>query len=122
MISNRLQISCDDGYARVLQRLFERQALLCCYRPMICIGISCVVGEQRHHKITVADKGIGFEAQYADRIFEVFQRVYNKDEFEDTGIGLAICRKIIQNNKGYIAAYGKPGLGALFVIYLPAEG
>lgn len=74
-----------------------------------------------YHKITVADKGIGFEAQYADRIFEVFQRLHNKDEFEGTGIGLAICRKIIQNHKGYIAAYGKPGLGALFVIYLPVE-
>ena len=77
-----------------------------------------------HHKtywkISFEDNGIGFEKSYEDRIFELFQRLHGKDEFEGTGIGLAICRKIVHNHNGYITAKGKPGNGATFFIYFPA--
>ncbi len=76
--------------------------------------------ETNYWKIIFSDNGIGFEQQYADRIFELFQRLHSRFEYEGTGIGLAICKKIVQNHKGFIYADGKPGLGATFVIYLPS--
>ena len=71
-------------------------------------------------KIDFTDNGIGFEQQYAERIFELFQRLYGKSEYEGTGIGLSICKKIVQNHHGIIKASGQPGIGSTFSIYLPA--
>ena len=80
-----------------------------------------IAGEEPDYwKITFSDNGIGFEQQYADRIFELFQRLHSRFEYEGTGIGLAICKKIVQNHRGFIYADGKPGLGATFAIYLPS--
>lgn len=75
---------------------------------------------RNYWKIVLEDNGIGFESQYEDKIFELFQRLHGKNEFEGTGIGLAICRKIAQNHNGYIFAEGKPDKGATFFIYFPA--
>jgi PAS domain S-box-containing protein len=71
--------------------------------------------------ITIADNGMGFEQEYAEKIFELFQRLHTKSEFEGTGVGLAICKKIIQNHQGFITAFGRPGAGAVFSIYLPVH-
>jgi PAS domain S-box-containing protein len=71
--------------------------------------------------IRIEDNGIGFEPQYGSKIFELFQRVHVKSEYEGTGIGLTICKKIVQNHNGFITAEGKPGIGAVFNIYLPVE-
>ena len=73
-----------------------------------------------YHVIRVSDNGIGFDQKYADRIFQVFQRLHGKSEFAGTGIGLAICEKVVSNHGGAIAANGKPGEGATFIVYLPA--
>ncbi len=75
----------------------------------------------KHWRISIADNGIGFEQQYADKIFELFQRLHGRTEYEGTGIGLAICKKIVQNHNGYIEAIGKPDVGATFNIYLPLK-
>jgi light-regulated signal transduction histidine kinase (bacteriophytochrome) len=75
--------------------------------------------KKTYYKINIADNGIGFDQRYAEKIFEIFQRLHNKTEFEGTGIGLAICKKIAQNHSGTIKAEGKPGTGATFSIYLP---
>ncbi len=72
-------------------------------------------------KITVADNGIGFDPKYADRIFELFQRLHSRFEYEGTGIGLSICKKIVQNHGGCIKGVGNPGQGAMFEVYLPAN-
>jgi signal transduction histidine kinase len=64
---------------------------------------------------------VGFEQVYAERIFELFQRLYGRDEFEGTGMGLAICRRIVERHKGTIAATSAPGQGATFVVTLPVE-
>lgn len=72
-------------------------------------------------EITVADNGIGFDEKYADRIFRPFQRLHSRDEFEGSGVGLAICRKIAERHGGRIAAKSKPGEGAAFVITFPTE-
>lgn len=69
--------------------------------------------------ISFTDNGIGFDPQYKDRIFQVFQRLHNRSSYEGTGIGLAICKKIVENHKGMIDAVSKPGAGSTFIIYLP---
>lgn len=76
---------------------------------------------QQYQYIAFADNGIGFDPQYKDRIFQVFQRLHNRSAYEGTGIGLAICKKIVENHKGLIDAVGKPGVGSTFIIYLPME-
>ncbi len=75
--------------------------------------------QEKFCKITFHDNGIGFESSYAERIFEVFQRLNSNKQFEGTGIGLAICKKIIDNHHGIITAESIPGHGATFIIILP---
>jgi PAS domain S-box-containing protein len=70
-------------------------------------------------EITVSDNGIGFEEKYADRIFTMFERLHGRGKYEGTGIGLAICRKIVQRHGGEIVAHSKPGEGATFIVRLP---
>jgi signal transduction histidine kinase len=65
------------------------------------------------------DNGIGFEQQYADKIFGLFNRLHGKQAYEGTGIGLAICRKAAENHGGSIRATSQPGKGATFTLYLP---
>jgi PAS domain S-box-containing protein len=71
------------------------------------------------HHIMVKDNGIGFEQAFAEKIFEVFHRLHDKSNYEGTGIGLAICKKIVENHNGTIAAEGIVNVGATFHIYLP---
>ena len=73
-----------------------------------------------YHHISISDNGIGFESTHNIRIFEIFQRLHDKSEYEGTGIGLAICKKIVGNLGGIITAEGKVNEGAIFHIYLPA--
>jgi PAS domain S-box-containing protein len=72
-------------------------------------------------ELTIRDNGIGFEPQYADRIFTMFERLHGRGKYEGTGIGLAICRKIVQRHHGDISARSTPGAGATFVITLPLK-
>jgi len=71
-------------------------------------------------EILVEDNGIGFDEKYLDRIFNVFQRLHGRSEYEGTGMGLAICRKIIERHGGAITARSAPGRGATFVVTLPS--
>lgn len=70
-------------------------------------------------QIIVEDNGIGFDEMYLDRIFNVFQRLHSRSEYEGTGIGLAICRKIVERHGGSLTAESKPGQGATFTVTLP---
>ncbi|GAB3787414.1 hypothetical protein GCM10028818_52350 [Spirosoma horti] len=72
-----------------------------------------------YYRISVIDQGIGFEQQYARQIFEVFQRLHGKNKYSGTGIGLAICEKVVINHGGAIMAQSQPGQGSTFSIYLP---
>ncbi len=69
--------------------------------------------------IYVKDNGIGFELQYLDRIFKPFQRLHSRQEFEGSGMGLAICRRIVERHGGEITATSTPGMGSTFIIALP---
>lgn len=72
-----------------------------------------------YHHIIFSDNGIGFDPKYKHRIFEVFQRLHSYEEYKGTGIGLAICKRIIENHNGSISATGKINKGARFDIYIP---
>ena len=76
-------------------------------------------GEVGYCEITVRDNGIGFDEIYLDRIFELFQRLHGRQEYEGTGMGLAICRKIVERHGGNITAKSAPDEGATFIITLP---
>jgi signal transduction histidine kinase len=79
-------------------------------------------GKKGFYKITVTDNGIGFDAKYADDIFMVFKRLHSYHEYEGTGVGLSICKKIIEKHNGSITANGKLEQGSIFTIELPEMG
>ena len=125
------------GYSRQLQQLFQNligNALKYSKAnvvPEITITAHKVQGheivtrilmEQRDqffYLIKVSDNGIGFEQAYAERIFSMFQRLHGKSEYEGTGVGLSIARKVVENHHGYIWADSEPGVGSTFSILLP---
>jgi signal transduction histidine kinase/DNA-binding response OmpR family regulator len=72
-----------------------------------------------YHRIDVRDEGIGFDEKYLDRIFQIFQRLHGKSQFAGTGIGLAICEKVVANHGGALTASSQPGQGATFSVFLP---
>ena len=79
------------------------------------------VSPKEYVAFQVRDNGIGFDERYADRIFNIFQRLHGRNEYEGTGIGLSICRKIVMNHRGYILARSKEGVGSEFIVILPIE-
>lgn len=86
-------------------------------RPEIRISYTLLLDKM---VITVADNGIGFEPQYAAQIFEPFKRLHSNDEYKGSGMGLSICRKVVEEAGGYISASSTPGEGSIFTITLPA--
>ncbi|HYC84767.1 MAG TPA: CheR family methyltransferase [Chryseosolibacter sp.] len=74
-----------------------------------------------YHYLSFTDNGIGFEPKYKDKIFEIFQRLHDREEYPGTGIGLAIVKRIVENHNGFIYANGQPQEGARFDIYIPAS-
>ncbi len=71
--------------------------------------------------IQFSDNGIGFEQKFAENIFNIFSRLHGQDEYKGSGVGLALCKKIMQVHKGYIVAEGIPDEGAIFKLYFPLE-
>jgi PAS domain S-box-containing protein len=82
-------------------------------------NVDRLADDVRYCHLSVSDKGIGFEQQYHERIFELFQRLHGKMEYHGTGIGLAIVKRIVENHNGIILAKGEVGKGATFDIFIP---
>ena len=72
-------------------------------------------------EISVRDNGIGFDQQFAELIFKPFQRLHRRGEYDGTGMGLSIRRKIVERHGGSIRAEGEPGNGATFIVRLPVR-
>ncbi len=72
-----------------------------------------------YYRINITDNGIGFDANFAEDIFMVFKRLHSHHEYEGTGVGLSICKKIVDNHNGLISASSRPGEGSVFTVYLP---
>jgi light-regulated signal transduction histidine kinase (bacteriophytochrome) len=97
--------------------------------PVIQIASSKLTDEQKQFykldrkaeyvNVFYLDNGIGFEQVYAEKVFELFQRIHDRNQYEGSGIGLSICRKIVSNHRGLIFAFSEPGKGVTFQIILP---
>lgn len=110
-----------QGYPDQLYQLFHNlisnSLKFCTKPPVITITVSRL--HHRQTEIVFRDNGIGFEQQYAEKIFHIFAHLNPVDQYKGTGIGLALCRKIVENHGGMISATGIPGEGAAFYITLP---
>jgi len=75
----------------------------------------------RYHQISISDNGIGMEAEYSERVFNMFQRLHDRDKYGGNGIGLALCRRVVENHHGFITFESQPDMGTTFKIYLPVS-
>ena len=110
LISNALKYSKKNQTPRVRVRYEEGP---------VQSGGSGKEQEVRYGRIYIEDNGIGFDQKYAEQIFDMFRRLHSNAEYEGTGIGLALCKKIVEMHNGFISALGKPGEGSVFIISLP---
>jgi signal transduction histidine kinase len=110
LISNSLKYSKKNTRPEVRIRYEEAP---------VATGTNGREGDMRYGRIYIEDNGIGFDQKYADQIFDMFRRLHSNAEYEGTGIGLALCKKIVEMHNGYISALGKPGEGAVFIVALP---
>jgi signal transduction histidine kinase len=85
------------------------------------VGITSAPAAQGFWTITVEDNGIGFDPKYLDRIFKPFERLHGRGEYEGSGMGLAICKKIVTRHGGSISAASEPQKGARFIVSLPGK-
>lgn len=99
-------------------------------QPTVTITASLITAESvedtdkfmpkgNYHLIKIADNGIGMDSQYSGRIFDMFQRLHDRDQYGGNGIGLALCKRIIENHNGALNFTSQPGEGTTFYIYLP---
>jgi light-regulated signal transduction histidine kinase (bacteriophytochrome) len=87
-------------------------------RPHVTVGAA---RDGAHWRFTIEDNGIGIDPRHAERVFGMFQRLHTRDQFEGTGIGLAIARKVVEHHGGTISAAPRPGGGSCFMFTLPAR-
>jgi light-regulated signal transduction histidine kinase (bacteriophytochrome) len=120
------QLPVVKGYRRQLQQMFQNlisNSLKYSKEdvpPVITISAGQLVeGGQAYHLITVRDNGIGFEPQYAGKIFQMFARLHGKGEYSGTGVGLSIVKKVVENHDGFISVESAVGEGSAFKVCLP---
>ena len=91
------------------------------YVPAENVQLKNIGAAKKYLQIVVTDNGIGFDNAAADKIFYLFQRLHKRTDYEGSGIGLAICKRIVENHSGVISASSSPGKGARFVVLLPDD-
>ena len=109
LISNALKFSKQDVPSFIM------------IESKIISGSDSPLGSRKTCHITVADNGIGFEKEFSEKIFEVFQKLHVKEKYAGTGIGLAIVKKIVENHNGMVTTESELGKGTRFNIYIPAR-
>lgn len=115
---------------QLFSNLISNSLNFCNQTPCIRITVAHVSGQdvgegvadkrRQYWKLTFIDNGIGFEPQFKDQIFELFQRLHNRDQYSGTGIGLGIVKRIVERHEGFVQASSVPGEGAQFTVWLPA--
>jgi len=110
LISNSLKFSRAEPVIKISAKIVDKKQI-----P----DASALSKEGNYYKITFEDNGIGFEQKYDKIIFSLFQRLHGKHDYSGTGIGLALCKKIVENHGGFIEACSELGKGAQFNVYLP---
>ncbi len=100
---------------------FRREGIQPQIRVVASVDTASEGTSEHAYRIVVEDNGIGFDEKYLDRIFEPFERLHGKNAYEGTGIGLAICRRIVRRHRGTITAESVPGEGSRFTVVLPAR-
>ncbi|QKZ14072.1 PAS domain S-box protein [Spirosoma sp. KUDC1026] len=118
LISNALKFRQTDPFGKTIAPHIQIQASALRIDELPG-SVSPVRHTAVYYRIDVIDNGIGFDEKYVDRIFQVFQRLHGRNEFAGTGVGLAICQKVVANHGGAITATSRPGQGATFSVYLP---
>ncbi|MDF2437090.1 MAG: sensor signal transduction histidine kinase [Bacteroidota bacterium] len=112
LIGNSIKFSNDEPVISITYEFIEADAM-----P----ENADLVPGKKYIELIFKDNGIGFEQQYSDQIFTIFKRLHGNQEYTGTGIGLALCKKIVENHKGLISVQSEPGKGTEFFVYLPAE-
>jgi signal transduction histidine kinase len=115
-----------DGASRKLQQLFSNlmtNALKYSVDAPVIEVTSAIIEENGVQKVHIyfKDNGIGFDEKYSTQIFDLFKRLHSKSEYEGTGIGLSICKKITEQHGGNIKAESEPGKGTVFIVTLPLK-
>jgi len=116
------ELSIDGSQIVLLFQNLIGNAIKFCSSPTPRIQITASKEIGGFWKILVADNGIGIESKYFERIFGIFQRLHTRDEYPGTGIGLAICKKIVERHGGMISLESTPGVGTTFYFTLPETG
>jgi light-regulated signal transduction histidine kinase (bacteriophytochrome) len=110
-------VSADrNQMVQLLQNLVSNSIKFSAGKPRIFVSAETGIG---CHVISVRDEGIGIDPVYFDRIFKIFKRLHHKDEYEGTGVGLAICKRIVERHGGTITVKSEPGKGATFSFTIP---
>jgi PAS domain S-box-containing protein len=115
----------------LFQHLLNNSVKFCPCEKKLELKIQCVVENgsaelgldvaRKYHRLSFSDNGIGFDNKYGNRIFEIFQKLHRAEEYEGTGIGLALCKRVAQNHHGTIVATAEKGCGARFDLFLPVN-
>ena len=121
LLSNALKFRRTDPSGTVVIPLIQVKTHKLAANALPAVSVKPSRSAAAYHCINVTDNGIGFDQKYVDRIFQVFQRLHGRNEYAGTGIGLAICEKVVTNHGGAITASSQPGSGATFSIYLPVS-
>jgi PAS domain S-box-containing protein len=112
LIGNSIKFSVNKPTITITSKLIEAENM-----PLH----SHIQKNKMYAELIFKDNGIGFEQQYSDQIFTIFKRLHGSHTYAGTGIGLALCKKIVENHKGFIAVQSEPGKGSEFYVYLPVD-
>jgi len=90
-----------------------------CFLPALKISIGIEVDDNGQYLISTQDNGIGFDEKYKEKIFKPFERLHGRSEYSGTGIGLAICKRVVENHNAELEVESQPNVGTTFTIRLP---